>query len=657
MLKRLTAAVALALAVATAQAAIPARPQIDITGYKIQADLDPASGKLTATATVTFTALEDLNLVTLGLNNALQIASISDGTHPSLVYDRNVADSTVRVTPAAIIEKGSSATWTFTYAGTPTVDTSPVSGIKFAQIADPISVLLYPGRWFPIAMPGLFTDRFTAEMQITVPAGETVVGSGALSGASAHHATPDGKTEFDFQWTKPGFPGSIVAGKFLPPVSPADAPNVKVYVTEPNKARAADLGAMTQHAFEFMTDKFGPAESGRLNVVELPEDSVSAFWGPELVAIKPSHGNERLIANTVAHQWWGEVVSPVSLNDAWITNGLSRYSELLYLESTNGKQALQNAILDTEAGALAYDTDPLTTLGRLDPFSPQFQSMTLEKGAMVFHMLRWEMGDDVFTRFLAALVTQYGGKGIRTANVQQVAEQLSKLDLTAFFSQWCNSTGAPTLTDNYSVYRLSKGQGFRVVGSVSQDLDLFSMPVELRIETEGKSEDRRVDLAGTESRYSVETFGRPRRIILDPENWLLKTTPELLIKVAILRGQQALAQGDTAGAIAEYQKALNQDRGSSLANYRLAELFFNQRNYQAAANSFRDCLRGDLNPRWTEVWSHIYLGRIFDVTGQRERAVNEYRQAIQTNDNTQGAMNEARASLQKPYKLPETASN
>lgn len=657
MLKRLTAAVALALAVATAQAAIPARPQIDITGYKIQADLDPASGKLTATATVTFTALEDLNLVTLGLNNALQIASISDGAHPSLVYDRNVADSTVRVTPAAIIEKGSSATWTFTYAGTPTVDTSPVSGIKFAQIADPISVLLYPGRWFPIAMPGLFTDRFTAEMQITVPAGETVVGSGALSGARAHHTTPDGKTEFDFQWSKPGFPGSIVAGKFLPPISPADAPNINVYATEPNKARAGDLGAMTQHAFEFMTDKFGPAESGRLNVVELPEDSVSAFWGPELVAIKPSHGNDRLIANTVAHQWWGEVVSPVSLNDAWITNGLSRYSELLYLESTNGKQALQNAILDTEAGALAYDTDPLTTLGRLDPFSPQFQSMTLEKGAMVFHMLRWEMGDDVFTRFLDALVTQYGGKGIRTTNVQQVAEQLSKLDLTAFFSQWCNSTGAPTLTDNYSVYRLSKGQGFRVVGSVSQDLDLFSMPVELRIETEGKSEDRRVDLAGTESRYSVETFGRPRRIILDPENWLLKTTPELLIKVAILRGQQALAQGDTAGAIAEYQKALNQDRGSSLANYRLAELFFNQRNYQAAANSFRDCLRGDLNPKWTEVWSHIYLGRIFDVTGQRERAVNEYRQAIQTNDNTQGAMNEARASLQKPYKLPETASN
>ena len=66
--------------------------------------------------------------------------------------------------------------------------------------------------------------------------------------------------------------------------------------------------------------------------------------------------------------------------------------------------------------------------------------------------------------------------------------------------------------------------------------------------------------------------------------------------------------------------------------------------------SYRDALRGDDDPKWTEVWSHIALGKIFDVTGQRDRAVNEYRQAVQTNDNTQGAINEARALMQTPYK-------
>jgi hypothetical protein len=688
MFKRLTA-LCLTLAAATAaHAAIPARAQIDVTGYVINTNLDPASGSMTATVSVTFTTLEDLNVVVFGLNNGLQLTSVADGgavaaaptasmppsTGPvlrgartrsaapapisttntgsgaSLTFERNVTDSTIRVTPANVLNKGTTATWTFTYAGKPSVDTSPVEGIKFAQIADPVSILLYAGRWFPIAMPGLFTDRFTAQIAVTVPKGERVIGSGV-----AGEKQLGDKTEFDFNWTKPGFPGTIIAGKFLPAITAPGISNVRVFLTEPNKEKGKEFAGLVAREFEFMTSQFGNAESGILNVVELPEDSVSAAWAPEIVAIKPSRGNARLFANTVAHQWFGSEVSPATLNDAWITNGMSRYAELLYLEDANGKQAFQNAILDTEAGALAYDTEPLTTLGRLDPFSPQFQDMTLEKGAMVFHMLRWEMGDAVFQKFVQDMVSQYADKSIRTANVRTIAEAQTMADgdhlkLTSFFSQWLDGTGAPEFTDNYSVFRLSSNKGFRTVGSVSQDLDLFSMPVQLRIETEGKSEDRRVDLSGTESRYSVETFGRPRRITIDPENWLLKSTPDLAVRVAVLRGQQAVAQGDLIGAIAEYQKALDNNRGSSLANYRLAEIFMMQKNYQAAANSFRDCLRGDNDPKWTEVWSHVNLGKIFDITGQRERAVNEYRQAVQTNDNTQGAINEARSLMQRPYK-------
>jgi aminopeptidase N len=634
----------------TLHAAPPGRPQIDITGYVIHADLDPATGKLSATAAVTFTALDDLNVVVFGLNNGLQVSKIADITNTALNSERNVTDSTIHVTPAALLSKGSSTTYTFTYAGAPTVETSPVDGIKLVQIADPVSVLLYAGRWFP--MTGLFTDRFTAEIHITVPEGERAVGSGV----SGEHKLPGGGTEFVFNWTKPGFPGTIVAGKFLPPITAPGIPNIRVFVTDKYKEKGQDFAATVAKEFEFMTNLFGGAESGRLEVVELPGDSVSAAWAPEIVAIRPDRGNARLFANTVARQWWGSETSPATLNDAWITNGMSRYAELLYLEDSAGKTALQSAISDVEAGALAYDTEPLTTLGRLDPFSPQFQSMTLEKGAMVFHMLRWEMGDDVFQQFLRSLLSQYTDKPVRTANVQTVAEAQSKLQLTPFFSQWLDGTGAPELGNNFSVFRLGSNKGFRTVGSVTQDLDLFRMPIELRIETEGKTEERRVDLSGTESAYSIETFGRPRRITIDPENWVLKSTPDLAVRIAVLRGQQEVAQGDLMAAIAEYQKALDSNRSSSLANYRLAEIFFTQRNYQASANSFRDALRGDGDPKWTEVWSHINLGRIFDVTGQRDRAVNEYRLAVQTNDNTQGAINEARALMQKPYQR-EAAAN
>ena len=652
-LRNLGTLLALAATALTLHAAPPTRAQIDVTAYVIHADLDPATGKLTATAAVTFTALDDLNVVTFGLNNALQVSSITDSsitdaTHATLNSERNVTDSTIRVTPATLLAKGSTNTYTFTYAGAPTTETSPVDGIKLLQIADPISILLYAGRWFP--MTGLFTDRFTAELHITVPKGERVVGSGAIGKPNPLPAVNgQARTEYVFNWDKPGFPGTIVAGQFLDPITIPGVPNVRAFVTEKFKDKGHDFASTVTREFEFMTSLFGPAESGRLDIVELPADSISAAWAPEVIAIRPDRANARLFANTVAHQWWGSMISPATLNDAWITNGMSRYAELMYVEDSAGKTALQSAITDVEAGALAYDTDPLTTLGRLDPFSPQFQSMTLEKGAMVFHMLRWEMGDDTFQKFLRSLLTEYTDKSVHTPNVQNVAQDTSHLQLTAFFSQWLDGTGAPEFGDKFTVFRLGSNKGFRTVGSVTQDLDLFSMPVELRIETEGKTEDRRVDLSGTESTYSVETFGRPRRITIDPDNWLLKSTPDLAVRVAVLRGQQAVAQGDLMAAISEYQKALDENRGSALANYRLAEIFMMQHNYQSAANSFRDALRGDGDPKWVEVWSHINLGKIFDITGQRERAVNEYKQAIQTNDNTQGAINEARALMQKPY--------
>jgi tetratricopeptide (TPR) repeat protein len=163
-------------------------------------------------------------------------------------------------------------------------------------------------------------------------------------------------------------------------------------------------------------------------------------------------------------------------------------------------------------------------------------------------------------------------------------------------------------------------------------------------------------VVGTNSQYVVDTFGRPSRISIDPGDWVLKSTPDLQVRIAILKGQQLVAQGDLVGAIAEYKKALQSNPLSSLASYRIGEVLFTQRNYQAAVNAFRDALRGDDEPAWTEVWSHIAIGKIFDLTGQRDRAVNEYRLAVQTNDNTQGAVNEARQYLQKPFKRTEKSN-
>jgi aminopeptidase N len=623
------------------------KPLINITGYTIDATVIPSSHVLHATAKVSFTALDALPVAIFELHSGLKVSKVTDAKGHPLNAERGQA-STLRVTPSEPLAKGDTAVWAFEYDGTlENGDNSPVEGLKLVSIGEPISYLLYAARWFP--MTGYLTDRFTADITVHAPTGYTVLGSGA---AGAPHTERGGET-WQFNWDRPGFPGTIVAAKFKSPIAVMGAANIKVYTTPAHESAAQQYAQTANREYDFFSGSFGPAESARLNVIELPDDTVPVYWAPEMALVAGAHigerNNYRLLANTIVRQWWSSMVSPATLNDAWITNGMSRYGELMYLEDVAGKQSLEQAITDVSASALAYDTIALTSAGRLDAFSPQFQSMTLDKGGLVFHMLRYEIGDEAFKKALQNVLSTHKDASISTREFEKIAEGASQQNLVPFFAQWLDGTGAPQFTNKYTVYRLGNGTGFRTIGEIDQDLDLFRMPVTLEVQTEGKTETKQVEVAGSDSQYVIDTFGLPRKIMVDPNNEVLKNTPDLQVRVSILRGQQLLAQGDTTGAIEEFQNALKANPTSSLANYRIGDVLFTQRNYQASANAYRDALRGDDDPRWTEVWSHIQLGKIFDVTGQRDRAVNEYRQAIQTNDNTQGAVNTARQYLMKPY--------
>jgi tetratricopeptide (TPR) repeat protein len=91
-----------------------------------------------------------------------------------------------------------------------------------------------------------------------------------------------------------------------------------------------------------------------------------------------------------------------------------------------------------------------------------------------------------------------------------------------------------------------------------------------------------------------------------------------------------------------FEQAIKIDPKRSIAHYRLAEVFFEQMNLQASANTFRDALNGDKEPKWIEVWCYVYIGKIYDILGQRQRALAEYSKALNTKDNTNGALDEAR---------------
>jgi tetratricopeptide (TPR) repeat protein len=116
----------------------------------------------------------------------------------------------------------------------------------------------------------------------------------------------------------------------------------------------------------------------------------------------------------------------------------------------------------------------------------------------------------------------------------------------------------------------------------------------------------------------------------------------------------SLSGCDQNKALPDYLNELKTSPHSSLASYCIAELHLQQREYQASVNAFRDALRWDGDPAWTKVWSYIQIGKVFDITGQRERAVAQYRLAIQTGDDTDGASDQARELLERPFEWPGT---
>jgi len=624
--------------------------RIDVQDYAIDARIDPQMQTIQASAKVRFVAVDDASSVSFELNNALSLDKVTDEEGRQIPASRLQQDMSVRLSLPQPVSRGKSGTLTFFYDGKLTgEEESPVFGIRFAAIHPDFAYLMYPARWFPVN--DYTTDRFSADIKVTVPSGYKVLGSGIDSS--------EGPNTTRWRFNESSFPGSIAVVRGDPRAVSSGGVTTAFYVR-----KAADVagayGEEFSRAMIYFTSLFGAPPKRNLTVVETESGAPNGYSAPGLIFLSPGgmgkDVNLKLVANQVARQWWGTLVSPATRNHLWIENGLARYSELLYVEHVNGSGAMQQQVHDTYVEALTVDQPPLIQAARLEDYSPEFWAATAGKGAAVLNMLRGVMGDEKFMALLKALPEKFEWKSISTDDFRKLAEQVSEQNLNFFFVNWIESSGAPEFKLEYTVFRTQKG--FRVVGKISQDLDTFSMPVTVHIETEGNPEEKVVQVVGTSSEFSIDTFGKPRPggVTLDPKTQVLRFDNGMRVAVAIRRGEQFAEVSEFSEALKEYQKALDVTRNSSLAHYRIGELYFLQATWQSSANEFREALNGDLEPKWTEVWSHIKLGQVLDISGQRDRAVNEYKQALRTNDDTQSALEEAQKYINTPYER-QRASN
>ena len=634
--------------------------------YDVEVILHPDDQNITATVKADFVAEQVSRTVVVELHPDLKIATVHEPNGKPLEFSRDTNyPLLITVGLPETASPGKKVTLQFDYSGPiSSEDDSPTKGVRFANMDKTSAYLLLPARWFPLT--NFTSNRYTGTFKLIVPESFAVVGTGKADPPVAQPALGRGdtaKSAYTFHCDKAGPVGSFVAGSLQLSPTQTEGLSASVY-TPPAQASTANAYATSlSHIISYFSETFGGLEAEpSWTIAQLPDGTLQGYAAPGLLLISArqwtTKANERMLSQLAAEQWWGERVTPATLADTWLTDGLSRYAEAMYAEQSDGVAGLHKALEDFAVGALMYeDTAPIAQSQRLATFSNEYRSVVSDKGALVFHMLRTELGDDAFNSLLRDFYKKHEGKAATISEFEAMAKTKvpppvkgqPPINLTSFFAQWLNSTGIPEFKLEYITYRTPKG--FKVVGKIHQDLDTFRMPVEIRVDTEGNPEFKKLLVTGTTSDFTIETFGRPKPngIVIDPNNNLLKSSPRLRVHAAIARGEGFAELGKYYEAIQEYQRALDLQPGNSLANFRMGEAMFYQKNYQSAANAFRAALSGDLDPKWTDVWSHIYIGKIWDLLDQRARAVNEYSLAQHTGDDTAGAQSEATRFLQKPF--------
>jgi len=653
-------------------AAIPAAAQAPhqfpfrATNYDVQTMIHPENETIQAVAKVDLVAEQVGRTAVVELHPDLHVNSVKNAEGTALHFERDPdAPLYLNIGLTEAATPGKHVTLTFDYAGPVSSDVdSPSKGVRFAGISKDSAYLLLPARWFPLT--DYPSNRYTGTFTIVVPQTFVVTGTGKAdppTNSPAIGKDVPAQATYVFHCDTPAPVGTFVAGSLqLSPVQ-TQGYQLSIFTPPAQVATATPYADALARELSYFSETFGPMGTApSLTVAQMPDGSLEGYSAPGLLLISARQWtqktNERILAQLAAGQWWGDRVVPATPNDVWLTDGLSRYASAMYAEESGGVAALRPALDDFSVGALMYENaSPIGQAGRLAAYSDQYQSVVVDKGAMVFHMLRTEIGDDAFTSLLHDFFQQTDGKTASIADFEKLAAAKApapkpgepKFNTVTFFSQWLDSTGVPEFKMNYIVYRTVKG--FKVVGKIQQDLDTFRMPVEVRVETEGNPETKNILVSGTTTDFEIDTFGmpKPNGITVDPNNNLLKGSDTLRVHAAIARGELLAEAGKYYDAVQQYQKALDQQANSSLAEFRMGEAMFYQKNYQSAANSFRAALNGDLDPKWLDVWSHIYIGKIYDLLGQRARAVNEYSLAQHTKDDTAGAQEQAALYLQKPY--------
>ncbi|ARZ70369.1 metallopeptidase [Streptomyces albireticuli] len=417
----------------------------DVRHYGLTLDYEPDGNHLDGTAVITARATQELGAFNLDLKGLDVRAVRVDGREART--DREGTELTV--TPARRIGKGRTFETVVTYGGTPEEITDEEDEEEEEHegaegwvetddgavgLGQPTgSMAWFPGNHHP-------SDKAAYDIQVTVPAGYTAVANGELKG----ERTKGGRKSFSWHSAEPmaSYLASVAVSPFK--VTTTRAGDLPVYLaTHPKQAAAAPrLKKLVPEALAWATALFGPYPFSSAGAVVDHNPTLGYALETQTKPYFGSDPDELVVVHELAHQWFGNSVTPRTWRDMWLNEGFAQYAEWLWEEKRGGRSVQR--IFDDYYDGKDAQSEGIWAYPPADP-APETVSdpPVYGRGAMVLHKLRQAVGDEKFFATVRAWTAEHRHGNADTAEFVRFWERKSGKDLDGLFDVWLRGKGRP----------------------------------------------------------------------------------------------------------------------------------------------------------------------------------------------------------------------
>ncbi len=497
----------------------------DALSYEINLQLFPSTHYISGNVLAKIQASEDnLTEVSYELEQLNVDSVLVNGNQASFAYDNHI----ITITLGQIYNTGDTLSTQVFFEGYPVLSNDGYStGIHWSSYiftySDPNGARYWwPGYDHP-------WDKATTKMIITVPDDLLVASNGLLE---SEVDNGDGTKTFTWDNTDPiaTYLVSLCAGNYATFEQDYEDIPIINYVYPGHLNFAQNDFACIPVAMGIYEDRFGDYPWQKYGAAEC---NIFGGWGGMEHQTMTSIGSglingqgtyEWIFVHELAHQWFGDCLTPLTWKDVWLSEGFAVYSEALYVEGTEGFQAMCDYVETSFhqyylnwAGGSAYTTyDP--------PYNMYFTPATYEKPASVLHMIRLMVGDDAFFDILQTYFDYYKNGNVITTDFLEVCEIVSGMDFHEFFNDWIFGSGVPS----FEFYYLKNTPGISYIDlvivsrSISNTDTDFEMQIPFGVQT-SLGEDSVLVNVGPEFSYVTlsSISGEIVDVQFDPHNWIL----------------------------------------------------------------------------------------------------------------------------------------